>query len=315
MSYRTLTLFEIRNDNLQVTVVTHLKNAQKKQMNFIEKILVKVFPTKNQWKKWTLPSKLTALAFYLSVATILISVISYTTIKVQDYLNSVIYVKENNIDVNSIDKAILLKNIEYNGDIKVKYPQIKHILSNKLLDKINEEIKRNATEHLRKYIIDYNFNYKEGIVTPKLLTLKIEQYYYYYGAANGNASIFSINVDPNSQKIIDFFDVFDQRRNALNEIKSIIYKKAKKECASVFNDDLEKSSYIPRFFIKKESIEFIFSEYEITPGACGSFTIDIPYSEIIELIRHDGPLALIVSPAGNWEASEIFRRSIMSTLE
>lgn len=279
-------------------------------MNFIRKILAKVFPTTNQWKRWSLPSKLTALAFYLSLAMILISVISYSTIKIQKYLDSIIYIKENHVDVNMIDKTILLKNLEYNGKIKVRYPQIEHILPNKFLDKINDEIEKNAIEHLRKDIINYNFNFEKGIVTPHLVTLKIEQYYYYHRAANGNASILSININPYSQKIIDFFDVFDQRRDALNEIKSIISEKTKKECGSIFSDDLEKSSYIPRFFIKKESLEFIFSEYEITPGACGSFSIDIPYSDIIELIRHDGPLASIVSPAGNWEASEIFRRNI-----
>lgn len=277
--------------------------------------MIQIIPNKKQWTKWSLPSKLTALAFYLAIGAIAISLISYTSIKGKEFLSSRIGIKKVIIDSTLIQKYTGGQFSKYGGYINISYPKITYYLSNPFLEYINDEVKNNALFCLDSSIIEYNFEYKIGLVTPYLLTIKMDQYYYYFLAANGNASIIAINIDPSSNRIIDFFDVFDPRRNALIGIKTLIEKQLKKDYDGYFKEEFDRASYIPRFFIKDESIEFVFSEYEITPGAYGSFCIDIPYKEVIEFIKPDGPLGLLASPSGTWYSGDHFVNGVMKYIE
>ena len=129
------------------------------------------------------------------------------------------------------------------------------------------------------------------------------------------ASIIAINIDPSEEKSIDFFDIFDARRNALAEIKNKIRKGIKSKNCEYFSEFLNNPSFIPRFFIKTDSIEFIFSQYEVSPGYCGSFTVDIPLKEVLEFLRRDGPLGYILSPTGSWIARDYFLKAIFEDIE
>ena len=156
----------------------------------------------------------------------------------------------------------------------------------------------------------YNSDYEIGIVSSHLLSIKMTQYTFYYPALNGNNSVWAINIDPLHHRDFDFFDVFDAKRNALEEIKEII--KNKSECG--FFDNFNKASFIPRFFIKNNSIEFIFSEYEVTPGMCGNVIIKIEYDELINYFRYDGPLGVLISASRSWNADYHWYKAISKTM-
>ncbi|WP_163007953.1 RsiV family protein [Pseudomonas viridiflava] len=276
------------------------------------KFLSGFFPSGSEWRCWDLPSKLTAIGFYLSVLPVFLYCIS----GIEGFLSRQLTVGSDTFSLKVSNESYL----EFESDgIKVseiKYPAIKYILPNEFLARINEDVKFNVVRFLRPGLLQYDITHEIGIVSPQFISFRIHQYYYYQGAANGNASEFTYNIDPVNKKNIDFFDVFDVRRNAFLGIKTLLLKGVSNQCDSgVFPKTYDDASFVPRFFINKNAVDFVFSEYEVTPGYCGSFIVSIPFQDLQKYIRADGPLGSYVRPSGEWEAGGHFVKGIMSALE
>ncbi len=252
------------------------------------------------------------IASIVGIIGFIIPIISYGTLKLENYLNERISFDEVIVDDNQINQFMNGKFNDTKREIKIRYPQIDYILPNDFLEQINNEITYYSLNCITEDLLEYNLNYTEGLVLPNLLSLRVDQYYYYHMAANGNASIFTINIDPKTNRYIDF-DIFDARKNSLEEIKKTIHQKINSSCGGFVEDKLYKASYIPRFFLKSESIVFVFSEYEITPGVCGSVDVEIYYKEVLRFIKHDGALGMLAPASGDWQASDHFVRGVMET--
>ena len=82
----------------------------------------------------------------------------------------------------------------------------------------------------------------------------------------------------------------------------------------MFEYKFDRASFIPRFYLTSKSVVFVFSEYEVTPGACGSKEVQIRYTDINRFLRSDGPLGLLVPASGDWQASDHFVRGVMEML-
>lgn len=260
-----------------------------------------------------MPSKLTAYGLYITIITTLIGAVSYISIKIDDYLSSHFWLEEITITPESIHKAHPNSKIR---SVEVRYPKIGYYLSNPAFNKINNEIESSALSYLGDSLIDYSFGFDVGMASHDIISLKMHQYYYYDGAANGNESFFSINVEPSSGKQIDFFDVFDARRGALPEIKELIHDEIIKQCElGVFGEKYTKESFIPRFYVTNKTVEFIFSEYEVTPGACGGITTSIEHAKLNRYIKPSGPLGFILPPSGDWEASNHFLNGVLGDIQ
>ena len=273
-----------------------------------------MIPSSKQWRKWTLPSKMTAASFYLAIISILIPFVSFISIKIFQHYS-------NNYDVMTVvpgrhvfDELMPRTYEERKEDINVSYPRISYLFTNRFYEGLNREIENNALSYLGEDLYQYEFSYRIGLQNDDLLSIKIMQYYYYYPALNGNASIFSINVEPSNSRVIDFFDVFDARRDALTQIKDMIAEEFPKNC-DVWDDIFNKNNYIPRFFVHKYGVEFIFSEYEITPGFCGSFIVDLKYEKLISDINPNGPLGKILPATGEWQAENHFIKGISNAMK
>ncbi|WP_409306643.1 hypothetical protein [Pectobacterium sp. B1J-3] len=275
-----------------------------------------LIPSKKQWNGWSLPSKMTAIGFYIAIIPFIFSVISYLTLTAKQYLAEQISIKSVTLSPSDIKKQTGMTLAAKEADIQINYPTIDYLLPNDFLKRINNELKENVISYLTDNLLEYRVDYEIGLTSKNIISLRVDQYYYYEGAANGNNSQFSINIDPQNQRTIDFFDIFDARRNALNEIKEIIAYKITDVCEyGLFTDKLEKASFIPRFVITPSAIHFIFSEYEITPGVCNGVTVSIGYDELIGYIRNDGPLGELKPQSGSWAAGEHFVDSMMGHMK
>ncbi|TCO01719.1 RsiV family protein [Natronoflexus pectinivorans] len=276
---------------------------------------MKLIPQKDRWQKWSLPSKFTVLSFYLAIIIASISLISFTSIKLNNYFSSVFWIKEIKVNEKMIEKKTNGTYKEYDGYIEISYPRIMKLAPNQYIDKINREIEKSAISYLEEHLIEYVYSYSVGLKKREIISIKMEQYYYYFMAMNGNSSIKTININPITQSIIDFYDIFDVRRNALIEIKKIIGEKLIEKHGGYFEDKLNKGSFIPRFFLKDNSIEFVFSKYEVTPGVADAPFVEIQYIDLLDFIRHDGPLGYLLPVGRNWEAADHFVKGIIETVD
>lgn len=279
------------------------------------KRVVSFLPSAKQWRGWSLPSKYTVVGFYFALLPFLIAGGGYVVGKVESYLAKKISVDAVKLDIKGVaglQEGFLLP---AGSEINVSYPAVNYIIPNDFLEGINKEVESSILEYLSSGLLEYNVDYEVGVVTSEVISFKVYQYYYYKGAANGNASEFAYNFDPLRKLNFDFFDVFDARRNALNGLKKIIAKKIKAVCESgVFYEFFNESSFIPRFFIKNEGVDFVFSEYEVTPGYCGSFAISVGYDELSSYLKRDGPLGRMAPASGQWEAGTHFMNAIKSAM-
>lgn len=268
-----------------------------------------MFPKKEQWLKWSLPSKASYIGLLI---TVVIPIISFATLTIDEFIEDYIF---NSLSVKKVKYDYVFKDIKYDGHDReideIFYPQISYpYFYNDFLDYLNNEIKDNVLQSINEDLVMYSSDYETGIVSSNLLSLKMTQYTLHYPASNGNHSVWAINVDPKNHIDFDFFDIFDARRNALEKVKSII--KTKNECE--FFENFDEASFIPRFYIKDKSIEFLFSEYEVTPGVCGNIIIDVEYSEILDFLQQDGPLGIFISPSRSWDADYHWTKAISSTI-
>lgn len=193
---------------------------------------------------------MTAVGFYLTTISLLIPIISYISIKSYQYLI-------HNYDIQRVQPPSRLLNEKMAGhyderrkDISISYPQISHFLDNDFYQILNREIEESVLSYLDENLYEYSFSYSVGLKGERILSIKMEQYYYYYPALNGNGSTFAINIDPMGSRVIDFFDLFDARRNALKEIKDMVRNGFDQNCG-VFEEKYESNSYVPSLLVRE----------------------------------------------------------------
>lgn len=263
---------------------------------------------------WDSSNKITVVSFYLTLVPMVFSVFVYASVKIEGYLSSKISVDE--VVKGEKDFDGVFSSLKLDRKIQISYPYVNALLSSDFIDGVNKEIEGNVLGAIQDNLVDYDVSYKVGVLSKRLISLSVHQYYYYEGGANGNGSEFALNFDPSKGRFFDFFDVFDARRDALVEVKKKILKKINVVCEyGVFDGKFDKASYIPRFFITKRGMEFVFSEYEVTPGVCGSFSVELLYKDISKYLKSDGPLGVLAPASGTWEAGDHFVNSIMESMD
>ena len=273
----------------------------------------KILPKKDQFNKWSLPSKYSAISFYFYIISLLYLIptsLLWSYEKLEEHSLNYLTIKE--IKHTFIFNDEIKR--EYNK-FNIVYPQIDSFIINNYIHNINQEIKDNILDAYQENLLEYTGKYEIGVVTPHLLSLKWYQYTYYYPALNGNASVFAFNIVPNKKQSLEFFDIFDARLDALDNVKEMIKDKHMSENGCDFFDRFESTNFVPRFFIKDDGIEFIFSEYEVSPGVCGSMSVFLEHYRLENNYRQDGPLGIFIKNTRTWDASNHFINSVMSLYE
>ena len=203
------------------------------------------------------------------------------------------FLKDNKpvVETQKIDASIPLLYFPYKG---------------KIFNAVKKEIIDMTVPIVGDYtLLEFQSKYDVGINNGRIFSIKLFQYEYFFGAAHGNTEIVAINLDLKCKRFIKFFDIFAEKKHIydettktykevypLEEIKKILKEKIKneKKC-DIFEEEFNKCSYIPQIFLKKTGIEFIFSKYEVTPGVCGSFSIELPYEQLKVYMRNDFDLS------------------------
>lgn len=283
----------------------------------------KLLPTRKQFSNWSLPSKYTAISFLIAIPSFLYLVSTsflWTYEKVEEYSLNYLSIKE-------VNHTFKFDNETYKSDLTedeikrkykkfdIIYPQIDSFIVNDYIKFINQQIKDNVLDAYQENLIEYDSEYEIGILAPQLISLKWYHNTFYYPSMNSNASIFAFNIVPNKKQSLEFFDIFDARLNALQNIKKMIKNKHESENGCEFYENFENTNSVPRFFIKSDGIEFIFSEYEAAPGICKSISVFLEHQRLENNYRQDGPLGVFIKTTRTWNATNHFVNSVMSMYE
>ncbi len=185
--------------------------------------------------------------------------------------------------------------------IKAQIPLLTFPYKNKLFDNIKKQVYQYLIPVVDNSLLEFNSKYEVGINNGRIFSIKLYSYEYYLGAAHGNSDMTAINIDLKCKRFIRFFDIFAEKKHIydektktykeifpLEEIKKILKEKIQEEeKCEIFEEEFDKCSYIPQIFLKEKGVEFIFPKYEVTPGVCDSFSIEIPYENLKTYFRED----------------------------
>lgn len=267
-----------------------------------------LIPKKDQWKRWSLPSKLTAIGAYLAIVPVALSVLSVAGNAAYDYVDNHYSVVEKQLS-EEVFRKHTGKGLQDSGlHIEVSYPEITSIFDNPAFEQANTEIMESIISNLKPNLIDLLRKYSISLQNNRVLSITFESYSYYQGAFNGDGSYGSINIDLKNDTFIEFFDVFDVRKQPVKEVKVILKSHIEDGC--IMKDKWNDDRYIPRFSLTDKGVLFLFSEYEATIGACGHSTVEVPYRELGMYIRKDGPIGHEFKASANWDGREHKKNSV-----
>jgi hypothetical protein len=214
--------------------------------------------------------------------------------------------------------------------VSLEYPEIKHafndaikdsltkFIQGMLLDNYFHEKRTNSLDEMTElYFEDYKNTQTDFIeyTLPWEINNTISvnhnaqsivsfqsEFYHFTGGAHGMTGVYFANFNSQNGKRLILSDLliagYD---NGLNKVAEKIFRKVR-ELKS--EDNLEeagfwfegnKFSLNDNFGIKTDGLVFFFNSYEIAPYALGSTEVLIPYKEIKNLVKQDGPLNKVIT--------------------
>ncbi|WP_299236422.1 RsiV family protein [uncultured Halomonas sp.] len=260
---------------------------------------IKVVKSLRSWS-----SSVSIVSAYLAIFTAFASVAAFTGNFVYDWARSVYWISEEGL---SHEEAKALAGISSAVDIEdyeLKFPKIETILPNHFLREVNEKIVSLSYSQISPNSRSHMVGYEVALSSDSILSFVLESFVFYEGALNPSESVFSFNIDMRNGHYIDILDIFRGGYQAIEAVKQIIHPYIYEKCSGVFEEAYFDEQFVPRFSLHDKHIEFIFSEYEVTPGVCGSFSVPVSYQEFSRLIDYSGPLADKAYPVGVWNAEE-----------
>lgn len=280
---------------------------------------MKLFPTRDEWRGWGLPDKLTLISTIVGILSFFLALIPFFP-----------STKEVNFDkknVSDVQEIILEKkyeltsktiSIEYfepdiksreNGyenamlDYQIKYPKVSFQENPTVEEKINEQIYNiykkefwidfnniNLSECYCQIIGDFEIVYK----LENLIGIKFDVYRYGTGAAHGNRSVISLNINLDNGEVFEFKDLF--RSWSQESINEIVYQNLLSHdcsCISAYRYNVFDGNFNLSFYFKENDLIVVFGKYEVGCGACGPVKISINFDEIESYINPNGPLYLL----------------------
>lgn len=124
--------------------------------------------------------------------------------------------------------------------------------------------------------------------------------YQFTGGAHGMTYFINYNFDATSGKQITFDQLFNPGKKESLRQRAEKYFRSKNNLGP--NDNLEEEGFWfennrfalnENFLLEKDSLSFMYNQYEIAPYAFGQFEIKIPYSDIKNIINKDGALKFV----------------------
>ena len=273
---------------------------------------MRLIPTREQWAKWSLPSKLTAIGTLLGLLSIILTLIPFNKSE-EKVANNVeenkIYVPSINYEIK-VDSSLVELSIpdnelrkDFPGAMKkyhIKYPIIKYENNTYVEGKINNLIKTFFSHwdvdinniRLSKWPGEINCNYDIAYKIHNLLGIRFNLFWYSTGAAHGNEEIITYNINLSKGELFDYRDLFESEY--VSKIDTMLAQKIRvHDCPCIFNGFKFDNNERRDFYFKYDGIVIVFRKYEVACGVCGPIEIKLLYSEIKEFVKQNGPLEFL----------------------
>lgn len=273
---------------------------------------MKLLPTKKQWNKWSLPSKLTAISAYLAFGTVIISSMGMVLTKGEEFLSKKYSIESIKVDLEKLGPQLSIDAESAEFKSSVTYPQFSAVIDKDVFRRANAEILDSVNSYLTSNTQGIRYDYEVATKNSRIASLYLNIWYMDKRRWNQDGYYGSINIDIKNRTYIEFYDLFDVRKGSLDAIKDILrYKLCDDPIESdVFRERFISNSYIPKFAIGENEIIFLFSEYEVTPGVCGHLQVKVPISTLSDYLRKDGVLGEKASTSNTWKARNYLREWI-----
>lgn len=268
---------------------------------------MKLFPTKRQWLQWSLPSKLTAVGTYVGIASFLAAILFVTVFSPRRGSLARSIDDQYAVEVETLEVAYSAVNSELSevwpgatNSYEIQYPRIIYANDTFVESKINKMI---ADEFLRwninlehiedstwsgEFICSYDVVYK----VRNLIGLRFDIYWYGTGAAHGNQTVESHNINLENGEVFEFKDLF--RSWSKDSIHDLVREKLMDhECDCVWLDYEFEIGDDRYFYLDSSSLIVVFYKYEVACGACGAVEVALPFDEIAEFVNPNGPLSFM----------------------
>jgi hypothetical protein len=214
--------------------------------------------------------------------------------------------------------------------VSLEYPEIKHAFNDAIRDSLtkfiqdmlldnyfHEQRTKSLDEMTELYFEDYKntqtdfigYNFPWEIKNTisvnynaqSILSFQSE-FYHFTGGAHGMTGVYFANFNSQTGKKLELTDLLiPGYENELNKVAEKIFRKVR-ELKSEDNFEeagfwFERNKFAlnENFGIKTDGLVFFFNSYEIAPYAMGPTEILIPYKEIKNLVKQDGPLNKVIA--------------------
>jgi len=266
-----------------------------------------------QWKNWSRANKLTAFGILIGLISLIITLVVFFDHSLfKDEIDSTkkeIYPPSRNyeIEINSQNVKLSIPDNELLEEFPfamknydITYPEVMFKNNTYVEGKINDLIRKELLlwniniDSIEKstwageVFITYEIYYK----IHNLLGICFTIDWYGTGAAHGNQSIHTYNINLVNGETFKYMDIFDNAK--LEIIKQLLIQKLyDHECYCIDDEIKFEDSNDRNFFFEDDGLIIIFHKYEIACGACGPIKIKLFYNEIKELINQNGPLKFL----------------------
>lgn len=201
--------------------------------------------------------------------------------------------------MSSKDLTAVITDVQIKNECTdVVYPRVSGLPDDAVEDKINPLIHEQVLAMIPKEGCDVyqeiKGTYEVELNERGILSLKFNVYSIRIHAANGIDEQRSLTVNLETGKMYLLYDLFKRNSNYRNVITKIIQEQIQERDIPLIKEFKGIDDY-EDFYLTETALVIYFQEIEFTPHYVGIPEFIIPYSQINNLIREEGPIARFIN--------------------
>lgn len=218
-------------------------------------------------------------------------------------------------DYKIVSDSIKFENKKDRYSLNVTYPQISGFANKETENDFNEFVKEFAEAHADTFKMEmkewkspspdfsseYELLYNVFYSSDELISIKLNVFSYYAGAAHPNTYFYSINYDLKKNKPLKLSDIFDG--NYLKLISGLCIEDLKKQASDYTTDpDMQwinegagaKKENFAVFNNTDSTFVITFPAYQVGSYAEGPKEVEITFSKLTDIIDKNGPYSKFI---------------------
>ena len=180
----------------------------------------------------------------------------------------------------------------------VVYPRVSGLADDMVEDRINRRIEAQVSAMIPAegcgVYQEIKGVYEVEVNDRGILSVKFDVYTIRKQAANGIDEQRSLTVNLETGKVYRLYDLFKRNSNYKSVLNRIIQEQIEERDIPLIKDFTGIDDY-EDFYLTENALVVYFQEIEFTPHYVGIPEFTIPYSEIKNLVREDGPIARLIN--------------------